>query len=66
MYITLNGESVALESSLSVSALLAKYHIDTRKIAIERNREIVPHSLYSVTTLVEGDNLEIVHFIGGG
>ncbi len=40
--------------------------LDTRKVAVERNEEIVPRSRYADTWLASGDTLEIVHFIGGG
>ena len=46
--------------------LLTILGLDTRKVAVERNEEIVPRSLYADTWLVSGDSLEIVHFIGGG
>ena len=47
-------------------ALLAAIGLDTRKVAVERNEEIVPRSTYADVALHEGDRLEIVHFIGGG
>jgi thiamine biosynthesis protein ThiS len=40
--------------------------LDLRKVAVERNLEIVPRSIYAQTLLAEGDRIEIVHFIGGG
>jgi thiamine biosynthesis protein ThiS len=46
--------------------LLAALALDARKVAVERNLEIVPRSLYAKTALAEGDRIEIVHFIGGG
>ena len=46
--------------------LLARIGLDTRKVAVERNMEIVPRSTYADTALAAGDALEIVHFIGGG
>jgi thiamine biosynthesis protein ThiS len=49
-----------------VAALVAALDLDARKIAVERNLEIVPRSVYEVTPLNEGDHIEIVHFIGGG
>jgi sulfur carrier protein len=68
--LTLNGESRVFEGPadgpLSVSALLATLGLDTRKVAVERNEEIVPRSRYTETWLASGDALEIVHFIGGG
>ena len=64
--ITLNGETRTLAAPLSVAGLLASIGLDTRKVAVERNEEIVPRSLYASTALATGDALEIVHFIGGG
>jgi sulfur carrier protein len=68
--LTLNGESRSFEGPtngpLSVSGLLIKLGLDTRKVAVERNEEIVPRSHYAETWLTSGDSLEIVHFIGGG
>jgi len=64
--LTLNGESQTLPEPISVAGLLARLGIEARKIAIERNLEIVPRSLYAETWLAAGDRLEIVHFIGGG
>ena len=46
--------------------LLRAIGLDTRKVAVERNLEIVPRSTYDATALAPGDRLEIVHFIGGG
>jgi thiamine biosynthesis protein ThiS len=68
--LTLNGESRMFEGPidgpLSVTALLAMLGLDMRKVAVERNEEIVPRSRYAETWLASGDALEIVHFIGGG
>jgi len=64
--VTLNGESRALDAPVSVSGLLELLGLDTRKVAVERNMEIVPRSTYTATILADGDELEIVHFIGGG
>jgi sulfur carrier protein len=66
----LNGENrqfVAPDrGSLSVLGLLTELGLDMRKVAVERNEEIVPRSRYAETWLLSGDQLEIVHFIGGG
>jgi thiazole synthase len=66
MQIVLNGESRALAAETSVAGLLKELSIDARKVAVERNLEIVPKSTFETTQLGEGDRLEIVHFIGGG
>jgi len=64
--ITLNGESRDLSGPQTVAELLAGLGLDARKIAVERNLEIVPRSAYGAVRLADGDRLEIVHFIGGG
>ena len=68
--VTLNGENREFAAPsggpLSVQGLLTELGLDMRKVAVERNEEIVPRSLYMETWLASGDQLEIVHFIGGG
>jgi thiamine biosynthesis protein ThiS len=64
--LSVNGESMEIPAATTLAALLARLELDTRKVAIERNREIVPRSTYATTILSPGDALEIVHFIGGG
>ena len=64
--ITLNGEERRFPAPLTVAGLLDRLGLDRRKVAVERNEEIVPRSLYDATRLAEGDQLEVVHFIGGG
>ena len=66
----LNGENRQFEAPergpLSVLGLLTELGLDMRKVAVERNEEIVPRSRYAETWLASGDQLEVVHFIGGG
>ena len=64
--ITVNGEDRVLSAALALSDFLAGAGLDLRKVAVERNEEIVPRSAYAATLLGPGDRLEIVHFIGGG
>ena len=64
--ISVNGEARALAPGQSVADMLALLGLDTRKIAVERNAAIVPRSRYGETLLAAGDQIEIVHFIGGG
>ena len=66
MQITLNGELQAVPEGLSVAGLLRELDIAARKVAVERNLEIVPKSAYETTPVEDGDRFEIVHFIGGG
>lgn len=64
--ITINGEARVLPSALTVDKLLKELGIEGRKVAVERNLEIVPKSAFAATRVADGDRLEIVHFIGGG
>ncbi|OYV40116.1 MAG: thiamine biosynthesis protein ThiS [Acidocella sp. 20-61-6] len=64
--LNVNDEPREVTAGASVAELLAELGLDTRKVAVERNREIVPRSTYAKVRLAEGDALEIVHFIGGG
>jgi thiazole synthase len=66
MLITVNGEDRELDRALNVRELLSSLGLDPAKIAVERNLEIVPRSLYDSVCLADGDRLEVVHFIGGG
>jgi sulfur carrier protein len=64
--ITLNGETRSFQDVADVAGLVAALGLDARKVAVERNLEIVPRSAYGKTPLADGDRIEIVHFIGGG
>lgn len=66
MRLTVNGEPQSFEGPLDVAGLVAALGLEPRKVAIERNREIVPKSVYAQTRLAEGDRIEIVTFVGGG
>jgi len=66
MQVMLNGEAKQFSAPMSVLQLLESIGLDPRKIAVERNLEIVPRSTYGETIVGDGDRLEIVHFIGGG
>jgi thiamine biosynthesis protein ThiS len=64
--ITLNGEPRRVAAGLSIAALVADLGLNPKKVAVERNLEIVPRSTHATVMLAEGDMLEIVHFVGGG
>ena len=66
MRVTVNGEVRETAPGATVVALLASLGIDSRKVAVEHNREIVPKSRYDRVVLAPGDALEIVQFVGGG
>lgn len=63
--IRVNGEQREVAAA-TVAELLASLDLPAQKVAVERNLEIVPRSLYGATRLSDGDAIEIVHFIGGG
>ena len=66
LQLTVNGETRAFQDVADVAGLVRALGLDTRKVAVERNLEIVPRSTYAKTALADGDRIEIVHFIGGG
>ena len=66
MKLWVNGEERSLGEVADVAALVAVLGLDGRKVAVERNLEIVPRSTYGSTPVLDGDRIEIVHFIGGG
>ncbi|WP_445158752.1 sulfur carrier protein ThiS [Halomonas sp. E14] len=66
MQIQLNGEARDLAPGLTVAQLIDTLGLAGRRIAVERNEEIVPRSEHATTCLADGDRIEIVHAIGGG
>ena len=66
MRLTVNGEERHFPGIGDVAALVVALGLDVRKVAVERNLEIVPRSTYAATALADGDRIEIVAFIGGG
>ncbi len=66
MHIQLNGERYELPDGQSVADLLQRLELTGRRLAVELNRDIVPRSQHATTVLAEGDQIEVVHAIGGG
>lgn len=66
MRLTVNGETRDAPDSATLADLLALLGIEGKRVAVERNREIAPRSLWTSIVLSEGDQLEIVQFVGGG
>jgi len=64
--ITLNGEPHDLAGPLSVTALLGQLQIDPRRVAVEHNRIVLKRGSFDATLVAEGDEVEIVNFVGGG
>ncbi len=66
LQLIVNGETRDFPGLVNVAGLVSALGLDIRKVAVERNLEIVPRSVYGLTTLNEGDRIEIVAFVGGG
>lgn len=67
MQITVNGKPIQLaETSLNVQGLVEQMQLTGKRIAVERNGDIVPRSQFAQVQLLEGDKLEIVGAVGGG
>lgn len=64
--IRVNGEHRRVPGGVSISEMLNEIGIDPAKVAVERNLEIVPRSSLSETLVEDGDDYEVVHFVGGG
>jgi sulfur carrier protein len=66
MRITLNGDPHDVPGPLTVSELLSRLEIDPRRVAIELNLVVLKRGTFDSTTINEGDEVEIVNFVGGG
>jgi thiamine biosynthesis protein ThiS len=64
--ITLNGEPLEVAGPLTVSDLLTRLDIDARRVAVEHNLSVVRRALFGTTEVRDGDEIEIVNFVGGG
>ena len=66
MTVTINGEAREIPDGLSVAALLHHLEMAPKRVAIERNLDILPRALWKETIVQPNDRFEIVHFVGGG
>ena len=66
MQITLNGDTHEVAGPLTVTELLAQLHIDARRGAVEHNLVVLKREAFQATMIREGDEVEIVNFVGGG
>ena len=64
--VIVNGAAQRLEAPINVAALLERLAMAGKKVAVERNGEIVPKSAHAATVIADGDQLEIVVAVGGG
>ena len=66
MKIQLNGETKEFSDGLTVESLIDSLALEPTRVAIELNRNVVRRNLWITTILHDGDQVEIVHFVGGG
>jgi len=66
VHVTINGEPQAIADGATIALLIQRLGINGRRIAVEVNREIIAREQYPAHTLSDGDQVEIVHFVGGG
>ena len=64
--VSVNGEPRRVPAGLSVAAMLTGLGLDPQRVAVERNRDVVPRSSLGEVIVEDGDQYEIVHFVGGG
>jgi thiamine biosynthesis protein ThiS len=62
----LNGEPFEIAGPVTISTLLANLKIDPRLVAVEHNVVVIKRHMYDTTEINEGDEIEIVNFVGGG
>ncbi len=66
MKLTVNGKPVELPDGSTVSALLSELAVEPARVAVERNQDVVPRRTWGEARLTDGDQIEIVTFVGGG
>ena len=66
MTIQLNGEPYEIPGPLTVSELLARLQIEPRRVAVELNLQVLKRHAFDSATVNEGDEVEVVNFVGGG
>lgn len=66
MKIILNGDPYDVPAPVTIAGLLARLEIDSRRVAVERNLVVLKRALFETTEVSDGDQIEIVNFVGGG
>ena len=66
MTIVLNGDRVDVAGPLTITALLAQLGVDARRVAVEHNLNVIKKANYDTTEIRDGDQVELVNFVGGG
>ena len=64
--VVINGQPRSVKDGTTIGALIDELGLGNRRVAVERNREVVPRAQHATTALAAGDHVEIVTFVGGG
>jgi sulfur carrier protein len=64
--VVINGQTRRVNAGATVASLLGELGLGDRRVAVEKNREVVPRAQHASTVLADGDRLEVVTFVGGG
>lgn len=64
--VVINGQARTVAQGTTVATLIGELGLGDRRVAVERNREVVPRAEHASTVLAAGDRLELVTFVGGG
>ena len=66
IHVVINGKPRTVAGGTTVLVLLGELGLGDKRVAVERNLEVVPRALHATTPLTDGDRLEVVTFVGGG
>ena len=64
--VRINGENRHVPEATTIAEMINSLGLDPARVAVERNLEIVPRSTFGTVCVEDGDDYEIVHFVGGG
>jgi len=64
--VVINGQARTVAAGTTIAGLIDELGLGDRRVAVERNREVVPRAQHATTALAAGDRLELVTFVGGG
>lgn len=64
--VVINGQHRSLNAGTTIAVLIGELGLGDRRVAVERNRDVVPRAEHATTILADGDRLEVVTFVGGG
>ena len=64
--VVINGQTRTIPQGTTVAAMIGELGLGDRRVAVERNQEVVPRAEHASTVLAAGDRLELVTFVGGG